>query len=30
MATVELRDIVTPGDRAAVMGLRLAPGQDHT
>jgi len=29
MATVELRDIVSLGDRAAVMGLRLGPGQDQ-
>jgi diamine N-acetyltransferase len=29
MATVELRDIVSVGDRAAVMGLRLGPGQDQ-
>jgi len=29
MATVELRDIVGLGDRAAVMGLRLGPGQDQ-
>jgi diamine N-acetyltransferase len=27
MATVELREIVTPGDWDAVMGLRLGPGQ---
>jgi hypothetical protein len=26
---VRLRDIVTAEDRAAVMGLRLAPGQDQ-
>ena len=29
MATVELRDIVNLGDRAAVMGLRRGPGQDQ-
>jgi diamine N-acetyltransferase len=29
MATVELRDIVSVGDRAAVMGLRRGPGQDQ-
>jgi diamine N-acetyltransferase len=29
MATVELRNIVSLGDRAAVMGLRLGPGQDQ-
>ena len=29
MATVELHDIVGLGDRAAVMGLRLGPGQDQ-
>jgi diamine N-acetyltransferase len=29
MARVELRDIVSPADRAAVMGLRLGPGQDQ-
>ena len=29
MATVELRDIVSPGDRAAVMGLHRGPGQDQ-
>ena len=29
MAIVELRDIVSVGDRAAVMGLRLGPGQDQ-
>jgi diamine N-acetyltransferase len=28
MPTVRLRDIVTSGDRAAVLGLRRAPGQD--
>lgn len=26
---VQLRDIVSPGDRAAVMGLRRGPGQDQ-
>jgi diamine N-acetyltransferase len=26
---VRLRDIVSPGDRAAVMGLRRGPGQDR-
>jgi diamine N-acetyltransferase len=29
MARVQLRDILTPGDRAAVMGLRRGPGQDQ-
>jgi diamine N-acetyltransferase len=29
MARVGLRDIVSLGDRAAVMGLRLGPGQDQ-
>jgi diamine N-acetyltransferase len=29
MTGVLLREIVTPGDRAAVMGLRLGPGQDR-
>ena len=29
MAKVGLRDIVSPGDRAAVMGLRRGPGQDQ-
>jgi diamine N-acetyltransferase len=29
MATVRLRDIVSPSDRAAVMGLRRGPGQDQ-
>ena len=29
MPEVRLRDIVTPEDRASVMGLRLAPGQDQ-
>ena len=29
MARVQLRDIVSPGDRAAVMGLRRGPGQDQ-
>ena len=29
MATVGLRDIVSSGDRAAVMGLRRGPGQDQ-
>ena len=29
MATVRLSDIVTAEDRAAVMGLRLGPGQDQ-
>ena len=29
MATVELHDVVSLGDRAAVMGLRLGPGQDQ-
>jgi len=29
MARVRLRDIVSTGDRAAVMGLRRGPGQDH-
>ena len=29
MATVRLRDIVSSGDRAAVMGLRRGPGQDQ-
>jgi diamine N-acetyltransferase len=29
MATVELRDIVAPQDRTAVMDLRLGPGQDR-
>ncbi|HYK27941.1 MAG TPA: GNAT family N-acetyltransferase [Streptosporangiaceae bacterium] len=29
MATVRLRDILTSGDRAAVMGLRRGPGQDQ-
>jgi hypothetical protein len=29
MARVRLRDIVSPGDRAAVMGLRRGPGQDQ-
>ena len=29
MARVGLRDIVSPGDRAAVMGLRRGPGQDQ-
>lgn len=29
MATVELRDIVTDSDRAAVLALRRAPGQDR-
>jgi diamine N-acetyltransferase len=28
MPSVRLRDIVTPGDRVAVMGLRRGPGQD--
>ena len=28
MAEIRLRDIVTLDDRASVMGLRLAPGQD--
>jgi diamine N-acetyltransferase len=28
MATVELRDIVTEADRAAALGLRVAPGQE--
>ena len=30
MASVQLRDIVSSGDRAAVMGLRRGPGQDRT
>jgi hypothetical protein len=29
MATVRLRDIVSPADRAAVMRLRRGPGQDQ-
>ena len=29
MARVRLRDILSPGDRAAVMGLRRGPGQDQ-
>lgn len=29
MATVELRDIVTEADRAAVLAIRLGPGQDR-
>ena len=29
MPRVRLRDIVTFGDQAAVMGLRLGPGQDE-
>ena len=29
MARVQLRDILTSGDRAAVMGLRRGPGQDQ-
>jgi diamine N-acetyltransferase len=29
MASVQLRDIVSSGDRAAVMGLRRGPGQDQ-
>jgi diamine N-acetyltransferase len=29
MARVQLRNIVSPGDRAAVMGLRLGPGQNQ-
>ena len=29
MARVQLRDIVSSGDRAAVMGLRRGPGQDQ-
>ena len=29
MARVGLRDIVSSGDRAAVMGLRRGPGQDQ-
>jgi diamine N-acetyltransferase len=29
MATVQLRDIVSSGDRAAVLGLRRGPGQDR-
>jgi hypothetical protein len=29
MAKVGLRDIVSPKDRAAVMGLRRGPGQDQ-
>ena len=29
MARVQLRDILSPGDRAAVMGLRRGPGQDQ-
>jgi hypothetical protein len=29
MARIPLRDIVSPGDRAAVMGLRHGPGQDQ-
>jgi len=29
MAKVGLRDIVSPQDRAAVMGLRRGPGQDR-
>jgi diamine N-acetyltransferase len=29
MARVRLRDIVSSGDRAAVMGLRRGPGQDQ-
>jgi diamine N-acetyltransferase len=29
MATVELRDIVTDAHRAAVLGLRRAPGQEN-
>ena len=29
MATVQLRDIVTDADRAAVMALRRAPGQER-
>ena len=29
MATVELRDIVTENDRAAVLALRRGPGQDR-
>ena len=29
MARVRLRDIVSAGDRAAVMGLRRGPGQDQ-
>ena len=29
MVRVDLRDIVTPEDRAAVMGLRRGPGQDR-
>jgi diamine N-acetyltransferase len=29
MPNVRLRDIVTAGDRATVVGLRLAPGQDR-
>jgi diamine N-acetyltransferase len=28
MPRVRLRDVVTPADRAAVIGLRLGPGQD--
>ncbi len=29
MATVELRDIVSAADRAAVLAIRLGPGQDR-
>lgn len=29
MATVRLRDIVSPADRSADLGLRLGPGQDQ-
>jgi diamine N-acetyltransferase len=29
MATVQLRSIASPADRAAVMGLRRGPGQDQ-
>ena len=29
MANVELRDIVTDADRAAALGLRIAPGQEQ-
>ncbi len=29
MARAGLRDILSPGDRAAVMGLRRGPGQDQ-
>jgi diamine N-acetyltransferase len=29
MARIELRDIVTDADRAAVLAVRLAPGQDR-